>query len=212
MYMYALVITPFIHPCGTVSNIKNKIDSLNSLGFKVILLVCGRYDKTHLDDINYSEVVFWSSDKFGVIKHSFLKKIPDPVAVDAWVDSSLDSAIKGICKLYKFKLCIVNYVFLSKAFDSLSNGCIKILETHDVFTKRNEKLREYGFKRKGEFYFSCIQKEEEKAINRADFVLAVTQEDRDWFQGLIRSGNTSVFMQPPVLKKTIAQLVKKKNH
>ncbi len=88
--------------------------------------------------------------------------------LDAWYNPGLDQALKDLVRSVTFDAVIVEYVFLSKAFESVS-APLKILDTHDVLSQR---------KAPGRYWWAALPAEEEKrGLDRAGVVVAISPED-----------------------------------
>lgn len=74
-----------------------------------------------------------------------------------------------------FDICIVNYYWLTRAFRKMRIPK-KVLMTHDCFTYKKEKT--------GHDWMSTTPKEEGKAMRRADYVLALQNDEATYFSYL----------------------------
>ncbi|RXK87349.1 glycosyltransferase [Filimonas effusa] len=74
---------------------------------------------------------------------------------------------------------VVNYIFFSRAFDAFPEKVRKVLYTHDVFTDRYQKT--------GNPWFSTTPDEEAKALNRADVIWAIQENEASYYHYLSRS-------------------------
>lgn len=75
-------------------------------------------------------------------------------------------------------IIILNYVSNSLILEYLPDNIHTIIDTHDVFTERFELFKEIGMK--PEFY-SFTREAEKKGLMRADRIIAITREDKDFF-------------------------------
>ena len=80
---------------------------------------------------------------------------------------------------------IIEYALLSKAFDHVYGSPRRIIDTHDVFTGRNQRLRSQGI---GGDWISFTAQQERKLLQRADTVIAIQKQEADFFQSLIAPG------------------------
>ena len=173
----ALIIVPWWGDCATCVNIENICTNLKSLGFRIHLL-------------HFNDYPFFSKNKFYDFCYSVFPLVKEgrraakgPLPgqesgnnVDDWVDFGLLEYVKKLDSIYHFDVCLCNYVYLSAALEVLSKNCLKLLLTHDIFSYRNEKLKENGIEEKY-FDFSCVEVEETKGYSRADIVLALQDKD-----------------------------------
>ena len=100
------------------------------------------------------------------------------IPVDAWYYSGLDSFISELQKKHCYDIVVVEYIFLSKALLHFSPQARKIIDTHDIFTNR---FQLYLNNNQAPQWFSTYRAEEEKALNRADVVIAIQKHEKDYF-------------------------------
>jgi hypothetical protein len=95
--------------------------------------------------------------------------------IDDWYPYGLSQWIKKIQQDYQFDVFWVNYIWLSKMLTAITCKR-KILDTHDVFS--------YKFEKTGFMWFSTNANEEAKALDRADKIVAVQDNEGIFFQQL----------------------------
>ncbi|MDR2883513.1 MAG: glycosyltransferase family 4 protein, partial [Deferribacteraceae bacterium] len=103
----------------------------------------------------------------------------DSNLIDDWMDENLLSFTKILHWIYKFELCMCQYVFTSKIFSMFDENTLKILSTLDIFSNRNSRLQPVGI---APYYFSCSVEEEKRAFERADKIIAIQREDAKFFK------------------------------
>ncbi|MDI9873361.1 glycosyltransferase [Flectobacillus rivi] len=116
--------------------------------------------------------------------------------VDDWFPIGLGKAISKYQKLYNFDIVWVNYIWLSKLFNVLEQ-VKKVLYVHDVFTNR--------FKRTGVDWFSTTKLEEQKALNRSDYIAVLQDEEASFLQTLTTKPVLSVFGKFDIRQSTIVR-------
>ena len=112
----------------------------------------------------------------------------DRAVSEGWVTPDLDyriwphwdAALRTLAREQKFDVVIVEYVFYSKAL-LYFEGAVKVIDTHDVFTDRAQKLRARNIK---SYYWSMTRKAEAQALGRADIILAIQKHDAAFFDEL----------------------------
>ena len=109
--------------------------------------------------------------------------------IDDLFPLGLKKYIKNNESLHHFDAVIVNYVYYSKAFEFFPNSR-KILFTHDVFTNK--------YQLTGSSWFSVTAKEETKALNRADSILAIQDHEADFFRSLTSKQVISCYSYFPI--------------
>lgn len=118
--------------------------------------------------------------------------------IDEWWDEAIGRYLIWLCSIVSMDMAIVNYAFFSKAFDFLPKRTLKILDTHDRLSDRRELLEANAVP--AEFFYTT-QEEEAKALNRADVILAIKEEERLFFQTLTdRPVLTLGHLEPPTAR------------
>jgi glycosyltransferase involved in cell wall biosynthesis len=114
--------------------------------------------------------------------------VQDRLVSEGWIVPDLDyriwphwdAALKKLAREQKFDVVIVEYVFYSKAL-LYFDGAVKVIDTHDVFTGRAEKLRARNIK---SFYWNLPREQEARALSRADVILAIQKHECAFFDEL----------------------------
>lgn len=101
--------------------------------------------------------------------------------IDDWWDDAIGRFIRYKVDGESFDACIVNYAFFSKALEYLPNDVVKILDTHDRLSGRREMLEAFGVE--PEFFYTT-EDQERIALQRADIVLAINEEEAEFFRKL----------------------------
>ncbi len=116
--------------------------------------------------------------------------------LDDWAGDELALFVARLGKAFDFEICICNYVFLSRALDSLPDTTARILYTHDVFAGRNERIAEAGGSPRG-WYFSTTPSEEARGLRRADLVVAIQAEEAEYFAAAVGPERVRVYPYVP---------------
>jgi len=106
-------------------------------------------------------------------------------ALDDWILPETEAAFAALAARDPgFELVLVNYVFLSRAFEHFPPGIPRVLDTHDVFAGRAERLAALGLPNR---FFATSEAEENRGLDRADLVLAITAEEQAEFAARTRA-------------------------
>jgi hypothetical protein len=103
--------------------------------------------------------------------------------IDEWWDPAIGTMLTWLFDTQHFDVLIVNYTWLSKAFDYAPRGVLKVLDTHDRFSGRREMLEAHGIAPE---YFYTTEDQEAIALDRADVVWAIKGQEAEFFRGLTR--------------------------
>ena len=116
-----------------------------------------------------------------IIRHKDLicKKTPKIAKINC-LSPRTEKYIQILKNKFTYDYVLVEYIYTSKALNLFNNKVIKIIDTHDVFSKRNKKYAKLGIKEN--YYMSSSVAEEEKALKRADIVIAIQDQEKKYFQ------------------------------
>jgi glycosyltransferase involved in cell wall biosynthesis len=98
--------------------------------------------------------------------------------LDDFYDPALTPQIAALCAREAFDVAFVEYVFMSKAFEAMPPGILKILDTHDRFALRHRTFLEAGLVPQ---WFSTSVAEENAGFRRADYILAIQEGEAEIF-------------------------------
>jgi len=104
-----------------------------------------------------------------------------PYRVDDWYTPDLAAQLQAIRDRVRPDVVLVEYVFLSRAFDCFGPGVLKILDTHDIFGDRHSMYLDHGLK---PVFFYTTRQQEKKGLDRADLILAIQDEEAAHFKQL----------------------------
>ena len=99
--------------------------------------------------------------------------------IDEWWDEAIGDFLRWLFSVQSFDVFIVNYSWLSRAFEYTPPWTFKILDTHDKVSGRREMLAALGLE--PEFFYTT-ENEESVALQRADLVWAIKDEERAQFE------------------------------
>ncbi len=99
--------------------------------------------------------------------------------IDEWWDPAIESFLSWLFSTHSFDVFIVNYSWLSKALEFAPPSVFKILDTHDKLSGRRDVLESLGIDPE---FFHTTEAEEKIALDRADLVWAIKDEERAAFE------------------------------
>src|SRR5215813_5675252 len=99
--------------------------------------------------------------------------------IDEWWDDTIGQYLTWLFKRKRFDVFLVNYTFLSKAFEYAPRGTLKILDTHDLFTGRREEFEKHGVP--AEFFYTD-ELQERVGFDRSDLIIAIKQYEKEIIQ------------------------------
>jgi len=103
----------------------------------------------------------------------------DDHRIDEWWDWALENHLSKTFASREYDVCIVNYTWLSKALELAPEKTYKVLDTHDKFSGRRELLASQGI---GKEFFHTTEDQEVIALDRADLVWAIKEEEEADFK------------------------------
>ena len=101
--------------------------------------------------------------------------------IDDWYDNRVSDYVDKLCETWSFDVCVVNYVWFSKVLDVLPEQTYKVIDTHDVFGDRHIVAKEAGLE---PVWFYTTKELEAYALERADLVLAIQDEEKNYFESI----------------------------
>lgn len=102
-------------------------------------------------------------------------------AADDWWDPAIGQMLDWLFKVGRYDALLVNYTWLSKALEHAPAGVLRILDTHDRFSDRRALLAQNGLPPE---YFHTTQDQERLALDRADLVWAIKDQEAAFFRTL----------------------------
>ena len=96
--------------------------------------------------------------------------------IDEWWDEAIGNFLSWLFSTETYDIFIVNYSWLSRALEYAPPNTFRILDTHDKFSGRRELLESLGLP--PEFFYTN-EAQESIALNRADLVWAIKQEEAE---------------------------------
>ena len=100
------------------------------------------------------------------------------LGIDDWYDNSIDSRLPELIAAHDIDAVLVEYCFLSKALLAVPEGVRRLLDTHDSFADRHQRYLQAGMQPQ---WFSCSPRDERRALDRADTVIAIQEEEAAGF-------------------------------
>lgn len=99
-------------------------------------------------------------------------------SIDEWWDPALENVLQWLGDKLRPDAFFVNYTWLSKALEFAPRQALKVLDTHDKFSGRKELFLEQDLS--PEFFYTT-EEQERIALDRADVVWAIKEEERHLF-------------------------------
>jgi len=129
--------------------------------------------------------------------------------IDRWYDPRIDSMALYLHKKHKYDAVIVMYVFMSRVLENFDRDVLKIIDTNDCFTERNEKLESKGI---SDTFFSTSATQEAAGLNRADRIIAIQEKEYRYFQSLtdrdvVTIGHAVELIAPVPRRETIKNIL-----
>jgi glycosyltransferase involved in cell wall biosynthesis len=118
------------------------------------------------------------------VKRRFRFKSAHSWRVDDWFDEGLVPQLRRLQARESFDCVLIEYVYLSKIASVLPPPVRTIIDTHDLFGDRHTRCLDSGSRPHG---FTTTVAEETSALNRADAVIAIQQEEAEYLRRTISS-------------------------
>jgi hypothetical protein len=117
---------------------------------------------------------------------NFLNSINDFQFTNGYLPVGLSRHIVEFCKKNGIDVVILEYAFMSKLFSYLPKSIIKIIETHDIFTNRNKKIRKLV---PDYHWFNLFAFQEKILLRNADYIIAIQENEKDFFINQLELNN-----------------------
>lgn len=117
---------------------------------------------------------------------------------DFWCPAGLAGEINRYCLKHTIRLVLCEYFIYSKIFEKLRPGIRAMVDTIDVFSNRNERMRQVVDQ--GSSWLSLEPADEKRSLLRADGIIAIQEEEREVFEAMLegkRPVHTLDFLDPP---------------
>jgi polysaccharide biosynthesis protein PslH len=137
--------------------------------------------------ISYKQPVIRRNTWRGLSRRIFQLIVPThryAFHVDDWFDIKAIQELRALNQQYKFDVVLVEYVFISKALEAFPHVSLKIIDTHDIFTNRHMLYLSNNSKPQ---WFSTTRRQERKGLRRADAVIAIQENEQEFFKRLTGS-------------------------
>jgi glycosyltransferase involved in cell wall biosynthesis len=112
--------------------------------------------------------------------------------VDEWFDDGLLSQVKHLHNSEHFDTVLITYVFLSKLAEVFQNSVRTIIDVQDIMGDRHKVYLKWGLQ---PTWFATTRKEEIRALNRADALIAIQEHEAQYLR---RHISGEVFCVGPV--------------
>jgi hypothetical protein len=154
---------------------------LQSVGYTVHFLYCtfegltkNQYDQMR-QEWDYFDVITKSPDQPGP------PTMGDVYAKDDWYQADVGSFLQWKVNEFDIRIVLFNYIFQSKALESLPQHVRKVLITHDRMADRHKFFDLHGVPRE---FFYTTPAEEGAALRRADELIAVQAGEAEFFRSV----------------------------
>lgn len=108
-----------------------------------------------------------------------------PVGVDDWCPRWFRARAATFAARWAADIVLVEYVYLSACLPALGGGCVRVIDTHDVMSRRAQVYAAAGLPPQ---WFHTTWAEEARGLARADVVLAITEDDARMFRPMAPGG------------------------
>jgi polysaccharide biosynthesis protein PslH len=205
--MHVLSIGPMPTHAPTQGNRQRALDlnrAFRGAGYKTTYLYWaaeGTNPAAHQDmQLMWDDVIVLDPNGF-----SEMRSFEHCYGIDDWFDPRISAIIASIVRERSIDVCVVNYVWMSKALESLPATCVKIIDTHDLFGGRAQHF--YNMGQKPEWFYTTVP-EETKGLDRADIVIAIQDQEAGQLSARTQSEVTTIgFLNAPAIRSRPARVL-----
>lgn len=119
----------------------------------------------------------------------FIERFVPPYSIDVKYLDVVEKWVKKLLMKGNYDVLWLEYPHQSKVLEHVGKNIVKIIDTHDKFAYRNYKM--FPFTHKTVDY-SLSFRGERKVLSRADYVIAIQEEEKRYFDRLLRGTSTKV--------------------
>lgn len=125
-------------------------------------------------------------DSLTIIKREKTPKRPETeyYMIDDWYQEDIGPIVQRKCRESGVDVIITNYIFQSRLLEFVPEGVVRIIDTHDRFSDRHLILKKNGLKPD---FFYTVAEEEAKALNRADMIFAIQDDEKKFFESISKT-------------------------
>ena len=169
---------PIPRDYGNRNRVFQTLAFFRKLNFAVSFLLYP-FDKEWARGIpSYYKELVENFDYFAVIPNT--KPLHQPARgyhheIDEWWDDNIAQHLIWLFARRRFDALLVNYTFLSKAFEYAPKHTVKILDTHDLFSDRREIFEKNGAS--PEFFYTN-EHQESIGFDRSDLIERLDHRDQ----------------------------------
>lgn len=186
-------VVPYPPRAGNEYRIYRFILFLRSIGYTVVLLL--NVDSLHsgikislkkiVDDVYLkNDSIFFSPLlNFKRKIFSFLKKKKSKIEAlkESYSPYELKQATRILCNIYHPTVVVAEYIFSAPCLNYVPKEIFKIIDTHDVFSRRKADVQRYGIND----MLYCTPEEEGNYLLNANIVLAIQSHEKEILQKLV---------------------------
>lgn len=151
---------------GLTSRIDRWVTNFSNL--RLVLRPSGLSDRLH-----------FRLEQAGLLAHDSRR---DLRPLDARMDPRWVEQLRTIQAREAYPRVMVSYVFHSGFLDACGADCLKVLDTHDIFGDRRERLEAAGLTNN---WLTLTVADERRGLMRADRILAIQDAERAYFDDLL---------------------------
>lgn len=197
----AIVVSPVVsHPplSGNSARVLQLTESLKKIGFRVIFVLCPiavisdrRVGDTmyNLFEDDYYELEggettygTWYQKLLGRLKDFFRlqsETASDFMFADGYITDNAKKEFHRLVQRTNPQAVICEYVLLSKLVQGLNPSIVKLVDTHDRFARRNQRIRDEGGQG---LWWTLTAAQENKLLKRFDHIIAIQENEAQQFR------------------------------
>lgn len=139
--------------------------------------------------LNRLKRLFWKLGVQNLLSESFYQS-----NIDSWYDQKVSEAAGTLHSIHGFHMVIAEYAFLSKVLLVFPDSVCKIIDTHDRLGDRQKIFLQHG---QMPDWFACSIEEEKKGLNRADKIIAIQDNEANYFKTISTKPVITIGVQVP---------------
>ena len=102
--------------------------------------------------------------------------------IDEKIDPAIDGFMKDFFAEHHYDVVWAEYLYNSRPLLSVPEGTVKVVDTVNAFTFKRQMYEAVGYKN---YEFALTREEEARGLKRADWVVAIQEEEEDFFRSIV---------------------------
>lgn len=129
--------------------------------------------------------VFWKRKVRKALELLHIPGLFKYFSVDEKISPEIGAYMEGLLKERTYDIVWAEYIYTSKALCYVPENVTKVIDTVNAFTFKRQMYEAVGYRN---YEFALKKEEEAKGLSRADYVVAIQEEEEAFFRSILPEG------------------------